>query len=119
MPPRVDTRYQYARSFQDADGNWYLEVPRPFRFSNQPDNYPYTVKTGDTLFVLAYRFYRGFPNAPQLWRAIAEFNDIIDASAPLETGKKLIIPSMRWINEVFLAPPADYENILIQLGLGS
>jgi len=119
MPPRLNTRYQYCRAFQDDELRWYLEVPRPFRFSPEADNLPYKVKTGDTLQVLAYRFYRGLDNAPQFWRAIAEFNDIIDVTIPLEVGKLLIIPSLRWIQEVFLAPPDEYRTFISQIGVSS
>jgi len=119
MPPRINTRYQYSRAFQDAESRWYLEVPRPFRFSNQIDNLPYRVKTGDTLQVLAYRFFRGLEGAPQFWRAIAEFNDIIDATLPLTVGRLLIIPSLRWVREVFLAPPDEYRTFITQIGVTS
>ncbi|GAH61306.1 unnamed protein product, partial [marine sediment metagenome] len=71
MPPRLNSRYQYARAFQDEDENWYLEVPTPFRFAGQKDDKPYYVTPGDTLHILAYRFFRGFPRSQRLWRAIA------------------------------------------------
>ena len=119
MPPRVNTRYQYASAFQDANERWYLQVPRPFRFTNEVDNVAYTVKTGDNLMVIAYRFYKDFPGAPQLWRAIAEFNDIIDATLPLVEGRVLVIPSLRWVQNVFLAPPEDFRNAIIDIGRSS
>jgi len=119
MAPRKDTRYQYSRAFQDDDGLWFLEVPGPFRFTNESDNVSYVIKTGDTLQVLAYRYYRGIPFAAQLWRAIAEFNDIIDASLSLTVGQSIIIPSIRWIREVFLAPPDDFRYLLEEIGRSS
>ena len=119
MPPLFNTRYQFCRSFNDQNGVWYLEVPKPFRFTNETDNFPYFVKTGDNLPIIAYRHYRGFSGAPQLWRAIAEFNDIIDATETLEVNRLLILPSLRWIKEVFLSPPDDYKSIIANIGLAS
>lgn len=115
MAPRLDSRYQFCRAFQDDDERWFLEVPYPFRFTNERDNVAYQVSAGDTLQILAYRFYRGFDLPAQLWRAIAEFNDIIDATLPLEEGKILMIPSPRWIRDVYFAPPSEYKALLAQI----
>lgn len=120
MPPRFGTRYQFMRAFQDPDTEgWDLEVPDALRFTNEVDNVPHTVGPSDTLQILAYRHYKGFPNSAQLWRAIAEFNDIIDATLPLKQGRLLIIPSERWVREVFLAPPRDFRLLIARIGESS
>lgn len=112
MPPRLNTRYQFCRAYKDDDERWYLEVPYAFRFSPEVDSTPHLVTEGDTLQILAYRYYRKMDHPAQLWRAIAEFNDIIDATLPLTVGMQLMIPSARWIRRVFLAPPSEFRMIL-------
>ncbi len=116
MPPTVNSYYQYARAFQDAQERWYLEVMTPFRFTDEQDNVPHQVRAGETLFILAYRYYRSFENPTRMWKAIADFNDIVDPTLPLEEGKILIIPSERWIRDVFLAPTPEYQAVVAGVG---
>lgn len=115
MPPRVDSRYQYSRAFEDANGNVYLEVPDPIRFRSLRDNVTHVVQAGETLSFIAYRYYPGFERAALFWWVIAAFNDIVDATLPLQSGTRLVIPSERFVREVVLAPPPGWDALVEQL----
>lgn len=115
MAIQKDSRYQYCRAYKDDDGNWFLETPAPFRFSSEVDNVAHVVGDADTLPLLAYRFFREMDRPSRFWRAIAEFNDIIDATELLETGKTLVIPSPRWLESKFLAPTDEYRELIAEL----
>lgn len=115
MAPRVDSRYQYSRAFEDSSGRTYLEVPDPIRFRAERDNITHVAQTGESLPFLAYRYFPGFDRPAQLWWAIAAFNDILDATLPLVSGARLVIPSERFVRDIILAPPPGWEALVEQL----
>lgn len=115
MAPRVDSRYQYSRAFEDSAGRTYLEVPDPIRFRAERDNVTHIVQAGETLSFIAYRYFSGFDRPALFWWVIAAFNDVIDATLPLVSGTRLSIPSERFVRDIVLAPPPGWDALVEQL----
>lgn len=110
MPPRRFSRYTYSTAFLEElpdgtrTGALILSDPEPFRFRPFRDNRIHVVKDGDSLFTLAYKFFRPLPRPSGLWWIIADFqpDPIHDPTLRLAKGTPLVIPSVRTvIEEVF------------------
>lgn len=104
MPPRRFSRHTFTRAFTDDDGNLLLSDPEPFRFKVFDDNRFHVVKDGDSLFSLAAKYFRGVSRPAGLWWVIADFQPepIHDPTVKLESGKVVVIPSLRTVfEEVF------------------
>lgn len=106
------SRFQFGFARFDEDGNEYLTEHSPFRFQDEPDNRPHSIKQGDTVFNLAGRYLRGVDSerACGLWWIIADFNDIHDPTLALTPGRVLAIPSTRLVNETILAESRRREQ---------
>ena len=50
----------------------------------------YTVRSGDMLDLIAYRFY----GDESLWYILADVNEIMDVMVPLTPGMRLVIPRL-------------------------
>lgn len=94
----ANSRYSRETVVKEEDGRQVV-LPRRRRLATDySDNQVVTVAPGMTLFNLAHRYGLGSEN----WWAIALFNGIRDATAPLKPGTVLTIPSRRTLHEVLL-----------------
>jgi hypothetical protein len=102
MAPRAWSRYLFCWGLRNENGDIGLTEREPFLYQELPDNRPYTVADGDTIFSIAERAFPSFPRACGLFWSIADFQPepIQDATLSLETGTQLIIPSERTVREL-------------------
>ncbi len=76
------------------------------------------VRAGDRLWFLAGLYFRQRPYAAQLWYVIADFQvaddgtpaPIHDPTIALKPGSKLVIPSLRTLDEEILNEARRQEN---------
>ncbi len=110
MPPRQFSRYTYSTAFLEvlpdgtATGALILSDPEPFRFRPFRDNRIHNVVDGDSLFSLAFKFFRPLPRPSGLYWIIMDFqpDPIHDPTIRLAKGTRLVIPSVRTVlEEVF------------------
>jgi hypothetical protein len=101
MPPQYRSRHQFCDGITNANGELYLTERVPYRYRDLPDSRVYEVKQGNTLRMIAAAHFAGIPNASELWWVIADFQPepIIDPTIALTPGKRLIVPSMRTVQE--------------------
>lgn len=110
MPPRRNSRHLYTSATKrDADGPLFLSDRVPYRFRPLPDNEPYEVREGDTLWSIAAERYAALGDLPRtsaamLYWVIADFQPIPihDPTVQLVPGEKLILPSVRTVQEQVL-----------------
>lgn len=103
MPPREFSRYTFSSALKDEGGRLFLTDPTPFRYRERSDNTIHEVKRGDTLGGLAARYFKGFRRASGLWWILAWYQPepIHDPTISLEPGRKLVIPSLATVLDVF------------------
>lgn len=102
MPPLIRSRYERTYGLEDDNGLLYLTEREPFRYDKTlPGIRRHRVATGDTLQVLAYRYFPGLTisgglGPEHLWWVIADFQPvpIQDPTVDLEVGRVLYIPSV-------------------------
>jgi len=105
MPPHARSRYLASFGLKDSSNNVFLTERSSFRYdASLSGTRRHVVAQGDTLWGLAYRFFRPFPNAEHLWWVIAEFQPvpIRDLTLDLDVGRTLYIPSLRVLQERIL-----------------
>lgn len=104
MPPRRFSRYEFTAAVRDGQGRLLLTEREPIRFRALPDNILHVVREGDTLFVLAARYYRPKPRAAGFWWVIADFqpDPILDPTLTLRIGRELVIPSLVTLDTIIL-----------------
>jgi len=85
----------------------YLTDREPYGFSPHADNRLHTVVEGDSLFVLAGRYFAPLPRACGYWWAIADYQPvpIVDPTLQLDVGASVVIPSLRVLTDIILAGP--------------
>jgi len=98
----VNSRYRYCIAFRDEQGRLVLDEREPVRYQKLKDNIYHKVVDGDTLWGLAFRYFREFTRPEGLWWVIAEFQPepILDPTLRLETGTTIIVPSNRFLKTV-------------------
>ena len=104
MPPRRYSRYTFSVARRDSEGEVVLSDPVPFRYRPFPDNRHHVVKSEDSLFTLAAKYFKGFERPNGLWWVIADFQPtpIHDPTLKLAEGRIVVIPSLRTvIEEIF------------------
>lgn len=115
MPPLLNSRYERTYAVEDVElrpltsgedeleeGVLYLTEREPFRFDeNLPGTRRHRVAEGDTLQILAYRYFQGVKlsgslGPEHLWWIIADFQPvpILDPTIDLEVGRLLYIPGV-------------------------
>lgn len=101
MPPNRFSRHRFTLGVKDDDGNLFLTERVPFGYRERSDNKHHLVRTGDTLYSLAGRYFSAFERAAGLWWVIADFqpDPIHDPTLALEVGRVLVIPSLRTVQE--------------------
>ncbi len=101
MPPRRFSRPTFCSGILDEEGRLCLTEREPYRYRALPDNRQHVVKTGETLFALAGRYFASLPRPAGLWWVIADFqpDPIHDPTLTLEPGRALVIPSLRTVLE--------------------
>jgi len=124
--PGYWSRYRLCDAYYDDQGRLYLTIPAPFGYQDLPDNIDYILKEGDTLQTIAARVYADLRDAPglkkkgvgNLWWVIADFqpppipDSCYDPTRRLTPGKKLILPSLRTVQELVFdeARRPDFEG---------
>jgi hypothetical protein len=105
------SRYSFTSGL-DKDGVFQLTDREPFRYQQYPDTILHTVKTSDTLFTLASKFYAGATRPSGLWWVIADFqpDPIIDPTIALSLGRTIFIPSLRTVTEEVFSPDRRTES---------
>lgn len=108
MPPKLNSRHELTRAFDDERTGFRMLSDRvPFRFRDLPDNIAHTVGAGDTLFSIASRTLAGVTDrSAGLWWIVADFqpDPIIDPTIKLEIGRVIFVPSERTITEEIFNP---------------
>lgn len=107
MPPRLRSRYVYTLGIQDTDGpeeqrdTVQLTERVPYGFRDFADNVQHVVRAGESLHILAARYFHGIEGAAELWWVIADFqpDPIHDPTIALAPGSALVIPSVRTVLE--------------------
>src|SRR5512137_1106138 len=106
MPPRSGSRYTFCSGIRDAADVLHLTEREPYRFREHKDTRVHTAVQGDTLFDLAGRYFAPLPRACGFWWVIADFqpepNTIHDPTLKLRLGAKIVIPSLRQLNEIVM-----------------
>ncbi len=90
------SRYAGCTAVRGDDGVLRLEDRPPLTFRDLADNRTHTVVQGDTLWLLAGRYFAPVPRAAGWFWALAEFQPvpIVDPTLALEPGTVLVIPSI-------------------------
>ena len=115
----LTSRHIFTEAGLEQDSDFFTRSERePFRFRKLPDTSEYTVREGDTLQHIAFRFYRnivsGKLSAAQYWYVIADFQPqpIIDPTIKLIPGQVLFVPSARTVQEEVFSPRRfDESNV--------
>ncbi len=117
MPVVRRTRNEFAPVEQDEQGRTFLDVPDP---PNKADlcrgAHRYRAGDGETVFSVAWKFYRETLNREQdfrptsLFDAIALANDIVNINEPLPVNKTLFIPTLDAIFSSLRIPPVFYRR---------
>lgn len=105
MPPHENSRYLASYGRRDSSGKLFLTQRKPFRFDKSlKGTKTHVVAEGDTLWNLAYRYFKPVKNAEHLWWVIAEFQPtpIRDLTLDLDVGRVLYIPTLRVVQERIL-----------------
>lgn len=112
MPPRQYSRYSFSVATPDDQGRVFMSPRIPFRFRVFADTTIYLVRQGDTLYALAGRYYAGLPRPAGLWWVIADFQPepIVDPTIQLVPGSKLMIPSLRVLQELVFSETRRTES---------
>ena len=88
----------------DSNGNRYIYIQsrEPISYRSDGKNQMYVVRAGDTLEILASRFFNGFPTPARLWWLLAEYQPepIFDPTLQLEPGLLLVIPSVTQVHHL-------------------
>lgn len=87
-----NSRYRHINRFRFSQGV-FSDLRERLAFKDRKDNRGYTVKEGDNLLNISFRFFPSFDRPAGLWWIIAEYNSIHDPTQNLEPGKLLVIPS--------------------------
>lgn len=104
MPPKVGSRHAGTVAMLDAAGRQFLADREPFGYRELPDNRTHVVVEGDTLWLLADRYFDPLPRACGYWWAVADFQPepVVDPTLALQIGRVVIIPSLRTLTELIL-----------------
>lgn len=103
--PDETSRYLLSEEVELDDGTIVWTAPPPVSYLGLTDDVMHVVTEGETLFTLAMRYYIRLQRPEQYWWAIADYQPIPigDPIAPLPAGKKIVIPSIRTLQEIILS----------------
>lgn len=110
------SRYEFASIETDACGRRFLDVPDPISKIPDLDDIRHIVGEGDTLFSIAWKYYRSMLDREsdigpsRFYWVIAQANSIVDVTEKLRPGLELIIPSVARLESEILAPPRFFDR---------
>lgn len=95
------SRWADIAPIADDRGRVVLPEREPFSCEERADTRRHTVLPGDTLAVLAGRYFAPLPRACGYWWALCEFQPepIVDPTLSLATGRVLHVPSVAALEE--------------------
>jgi hypothetical protein len=101
MPPNRFSRHRFCTAETDEAARLLLSERAPYRYRDLSDNRQHIVRTGDTLWNLAGRYFAPMPRPAGLWWIIADFQPepIHDPTIELAPGTVITIPSLRTVQE--------------------
>lgn len=90
--------YSNGKVIELPNGDKLLQRDKIEYLSQQPDEY-HTVVAGDTLTMLAWKYYSKFTSdAPKYWKYIADVNNItLPLNISYLIGKNIVIPNFSLI----------------------
>lgn len=93
------SRYGFAVTSLDDQERLFFDQRLVFRYQALADNRVHQVRSGDTLWRLAGRYFHPQPRPAGLWWIIADFQPvpIHDPTIQLVEGSLLIIPSLQTV----------------------
>lgn len=97
MPPQASSRTRFCSAILDEDDDLILTDPEPYT-TPQRDDITTTVGDGDSLNLLAFRYY----GRADHWWAVADRAGVYDPTLRLDPGSKVTLPSRRTVNEEIL-----------------
>jgi hypothetical protein len=113
VAPGYTSTFRFCELLTDEDADvQHFSDPVPFTYRDRPDTITHVIDDGDTWESIAATYYRSLPNAPQLWRIIAEFQPVIPLDATLPpVGPVVYVPSVRTVLEEIFSESRrpDYE----------
>jgi hypothetical protein len=105
MSARGNSRYANAGVAKDAEGRTFIQQEDPVPYQPRFDNVLHMVKEGETLELLADRFFGGLADSALLYWIVGQFQPepIQDPTEALEGGTIMVIPSQDYVNSDVLA----------------
>lgn len=93
------SRYGFAIASLDESERLFFDQRIVFRYRVLTDNRIHQVKSGESLWRLAGRYFHPQPRAAGLWWVIADFQPvpIHDPTIQLVEGSLLVIPSLQTV----------------------
>lgn len=101
------SRFEHCECLWVEGARFVFGERAPYRYTPHSDNQVHKVVQGDTLPLLAGRYFAPLPRACGYWWAIAEFQPepIINPLTPLHLQRSLVVvPSVRVLTDVILRP---------------
>ncbi len=111
--------FRFCTAVEDTQGQTYLTERVPFYYQKLEDNIEHIVSEGDTLRMLAKRYYPSVEYAAELWTYIADFQvdettmepaPIRDDTIALVPGSRLWVPSLETVLAVILSEERRAEH---------
>ncbi|NOJ81140.1 hypothetical protein [Myxococcus xanthus] len=105
MAPHAGSRYSFSLGLRDEASRLFLTERVPYGYQPHADTRVHLVAQGDSLWVLAGRYFAPLPRACGFWWVLADFQPepIVDPTLELEAGRRLFIPSLRVLTDVILS----------------
>lgn len=107
--PNQRSRWSFSLALTDdgREERLFLDARPRFWFESRDDNRIHTVRRGETLHSIATDEFAGYPGVgrPALWWWIlADYNDIVDPSVVLDSGREIWVPSQSKVQDWFGDP---------------
>lgn len=99
MPPTERSRTRLCSGVIDDDGDFVLTDPEPYLYRELADNITHVASQADTWQSVAFRYY----GDALLWWVVADFQSVYDPTVALVPGERIVLPSLRTVQEDILS----------------